>query len=164
MLIQILEDSPVFKESFDLGCLPKLRFFVISYLAFTPSLDFDSGVDQICYILHTHSPAQSLTCIEIDVSLVFDRLNFEYLHPEFEKSSWLTLDSLLTSPQYPSLRKLDIMLRIEVKLFPEHLDQSYLDREIRRYFSLVLPALFSSKSLKFTFYLTQVINLDGEAV
>ena len=113
-------------------------------------------------MLHTPSPAQSLISLEMEIKTwqvnppVFGDTKFELLHPGFEKSSsWSTLDSLLTGPQYPSLRKLKIALKVQVKMdIRENFDAEVFDSEIRRYFSLVLPALSSSKSVTFTFDLT----------
>ena len=177
ILIPKLPDAfPVFKEPFDLGCLPQLQVLGISYWRFTPPESdtsvphFDLGVEEICYILRTPSPAHSLNSLEIEIrtwqvnSPVFDGIKFEHLHPEFQNASlWLMLDSLLTSPRYPSLRKLTLALSVQIKMnFPENFDADIFDRETRRYFSMVLPALSSSKSVTFRFDLTAKLDAWGD--
>ncbi|KAF8810461.1 hypothetical protein BYT27DRAFT_7161728 [Phlegmacium glaucopus] len=170
--IDFYDEFPVFKEPFDLSCLTQLRTLGISYWRFTPpDLDtsvphLDLGVEQICHILRIPSPAQSLNSLVIDIKTwqvnppVFDGIKFEDVHPGFEKSSlWLMLDSLLTGPRYPSLRKLEIALNVQVKMrFAENFEVEIFNRETRRYFSMVLPALSASKSVTFT--LDLIARLD----
>jgi len=77
------------------------------------------------------------------------------------------LDSLLTGPRYPSLRKLKIALNVQIKMhLAEYFEAEVFNRETRRYFSMVLPALSCSKSVTFTLDLTARLDTwdDDEEV